>query len=903
MSIRKEQLLFLIVLALGAWLVLSTGEQGRARRLTPQTEDYGSVPVTESVIASTDRQEFVRELFDIPTESRPLPPRDDLPFPDLPEISTVVLPLQIGPQPGAYHRLRMPLRMQPAKEEQAAPGDVSAIDREIDELIESLQQGDPQDSNEDRYDVVSFISAAAIQGSLPGFFLGPDEQKYDYGSRLGPYPGTLDFQWVVKETGETLKVFQGDEAIQGSEVKSLKLADTLRNQVHLAAVEVPTLSTNLERQRQLILFLLQEARKEAWIFDLARERAEAYLQFVSPAEDGHYMIAQVLWSMGDLPGLYDLFRGLEGTDLEGSSFQLRGLGRIEDRLGLDELAESHLREAVRINLPIDSRNYAALADFYLRRGRPGEAVEHARAAVSNKGNRSTFTHEEKIGFHTVLVRALLAVGDVEGASAAVAAGVPADLRHHVLYQEACVAYASRDFPSAQLLFEECNNSGQLPDALLGIGACQLAQGELDAAAVTFGEVAEQNPRLRHLALAGTGLAASLVEGRGADALESLDSASLVFPDHPYILYLQGRQRRLNGDLEGAVEILKRALRIRDDFLDALAELTVTYYQMYEQDGTPVALINCQGYVDRLVGLDQRQGGKETLFLEMQGKIHYEARDLRSARLAFEAGEEESVICQVGLAMLDHTQKRAQSAQRRLRGLITELGVDDPVRQHADHLRTLILRHDNLEQVGDRFDRGQLGRNWRKVNGSRPAPRLRDGVLQLQGPMERSGISVARRILEGPGRFIELSIDMKIEAGHTTDFVGVAVDVPGTGATESRFRVRLGVDERGRVVLELRDGPRAEPILVRSGTIVTTGEWHTMSISVAADDDQDPQVRERFLSAYFDEELVTEPVRLRGLRAGTGAKQEMYTDLIAEGVEGQTAQVGFRNYHRLQERAN
>ena len=68
---------------------------------------------------------------------------------------------------------------------------------------------------------------------------------------------------------------------------------------------------------------------------------------------------------------------------------------------------------------------------------------------------------------------------------------------------------------------------------------------------------------------------------------------------------------------------------------------------------------------------------------MQGKIHYEARDLRGARAAFSRGETTSEFCKIGLAMLDIIEAEDFPAQAATKGARLLQGLQQALGDHPN----------------------------------------------------------------------------------------------------------------------------------------------------------------------------------------------------------------------------
>ena len=891
MSLRKEQILFLVAVLLAVWLG-TTFEVGRKpRKMRPKAGEAMSYQARESILVDPAKAPAKpRELFLEPSETRPLEPKGNLKFPPMSKLPVVLLPLALGPHPAALGRLRRPVKMLPARGGNGpspAPGSGGSAD---DASSNGGSGGAGDDDPASRYDRLYKRDGQKFWG----LFLGTEEQKFSLalnpsGFREGV---TVKFQWIRHRDGSR----NGPPwELDAQECQKLELAKTLRNEVGLDAARLPPAKHNTVKQREFILHLLQKGRMQPWVFQMALKRAETYKSFALPVEEGILYIARVLRAMGDLDAEWRLFKDID-KELQGSSFQERGLGMLEARLGLDKSAEKHLRRAVQINVPIDPRNYAALATFLLDQGRATEAVQYAQKAVDFMGRRDP-TKAEQVGFRTLLVRARLAVGNVEGAEDAKETGALSNpyLLNEARYQDACISYSKQDFASAADAFQACNASGFFPDALVGLAACKFGTGDVEGALADFERSADENPRMRHLALAGCGLVLGHIKGQSANALEKIDASLVANPVHPYTLYLQGRQRRLAGDMQGAVASLKQSLREQDGFIEALAELTQTYFTLYKSNRDAGALLSAIRYVDRLVELDQKHGTKEVLFLEMQGRIHFEARDLRSARHAFEAGEKAgSKFCQVGLALLDYLQKRFERSEDRLQRMARDLKPEDPLRAYIEKLLDEMLEHSNLEQVEDSFQTADLGRVWESDGSGSTQLKPEDGVLRVQGDLRNADPIFAIRPLKGPGRFVEFSIDVKVDSD--VEFAGAVIGVPGRGSNPSRFQIKLGADDRGKVLLAIVDGSKPQEPM-RTDIAFTRGEWHGLRFETYAEPGKkkSPQL---FLRVTFDGRVLSD-ARLKSLRRNAGANSEFNTGVRVEGRRRSKVDVSFRNFRRVQ----
>ena len=98
MALRKEQVLLLVALALGAWVWKGqAGAEWRSPSLTTTKIEYKVAPLPKApLLTGTAAQAMSRRWFREPSETSPLPPRE-LPFPQRPPAHLVALPLDPGP--------------------------------------------------------------------------------------------------------------------------------------------------------------------------------------------------------------------------------------------------------------------------------------------------------------------------------------------------------------------------------------------------------------------------------------------------------------------------------------------------------------------------------------------------------------------------------------------------------------------------------------------------------------------------------------------------------------------------------------------------------------------------------------------------------------------------------------
>ncbi len=894
-KLRKEVWLFLLVVGLAFWLgqgLSKSTPESRVRAANGpeyQAQSVQTPPLAGVMPEVVVRRQITRE----PAESSPLPPRE-LPFPELAELPVVVPPLPMGPQAGAFAMLRRILP-KPGDQEASAPA-----------VVDDVQDGEPQDGNgqvaeqsEDyslRYDRL----IRGIGDKPWGYFVGDPERKYDLGSRDGPYEGVIKFRWINPKSGNLVSEVE----VAGEDVQGLQLAKTLENEIELADRRIAWGDvSSLRQQESFVLWLLQKARRQPWVYSKAEARAKSYRQADKDSEEAFDLQLRVLLAQGDLGAAQGLLTNLPAA-LQGSSFQHRETGRLLAQLHLDRAAEEDLRQAVAINQPRDPRNHQALAQFLLQRQRPQEALLPARAAVAIKSRLEDPALQHAM--HECLVQACLAVGDVQGAQAAMpapsmgsngggSAELHAELSQRSRYLQACIAYASGDAATAEAEFRQCYLSGKVDEALFGLAASQCVQGKYAEAQHNLQAVANQSPLLRHLALASMALIS-----KPDKSMELLTKAEEVNPRDPYVLYLLGRQQRLIGDLEGGVASLKRALELRDDFQEAMAELALALAANHHATKEAEPLHHAIRYVDRLVSLDQ-QDRKATLFLELQGLLHFRALDMLAARQAFSKAATQGTFGQLGVAIVDYSQGQWLKARMALEEMIRNLPLDDAQRVFAENLIVLMEAHENLEQIEDAFDRQALGKRWTVQQNGSLLPRLQDQQMQIRGRLEQGGGNVlARREMEQAGRLQELSVKMQLGAENNCFFAGLAMSTQVRGAGANRgFSMEYGVDERRRFYVRILDGrsPAAEREKQLLGLQAELDRSYRLQVRLQSSAG-DSTGRSLTAQLFLDGELVHERELMTLNRQ---SRQSLNTDLSVSGQQGRKADVSFDDYRRVQER--
>ncbi len=905
MNLRKEPVLFLVVLALCAWMWTSRSSASIPTQVRPSKDDLPSnQPVA---VALAEAQGGARippeDLFREPSEAAPLPPTR-LEYPPLGPLPVIALPLQPGPESGSYHLLRMdagppvPHSFGGAADPGAANGASAEDDEGGDEL--DVPQGPIGELSAEvlrqRYDRLR-------RESSPSWFYGRilNQDKLDLVGRAVLPP--IQFDWVSNKTGEIVATGQ-----VWDDVSVIELADSLENKVALRKKEVDAVGgpPGIPGRIEFIRFLLAEGSNAPWVFQEAVAQAREIIKADVGNELGFRWLVRVLRAEGDLAAEFELYQGLEGAIAE-SSFRYRNQGKLEARLTLWADAEAHLRKAVEV-APTDGRSLAALAQYLLDRGRAEEALPFAQRAerVSN----TVQPDEDRVPVLETIAAVHLAAGGLEDAAdVASRIGSAADPAAKA-YLRGCIAYARGDLDSASSEFERAAAAELRFDATLGLAATRLRQARWDDAKSLFERVRDAAPALRARALAGLALLYERTGNLGL-AREALDAALLADPRDPYIRYLEGRVRRLSNEYDAALDSLRASLALRDDMTEAFAEGTRALVERADAQGdaTPELIAAAVRFADRTVELDRR-GTLYVPYIDMLGYVRARVGEVNDARAAFqEAAANGSRFAQIGLAILDYRQKRSNQARDRLLALATDPVIKDrSIPAFAQSLVDVIDDHASKVQIRDDFERDLVGGFWDSDGALRPS--IQVGKLEFQGITGRGGeASKARRKAIAGGEFLSVETTMQVREGGQ-GVQNAALEIAFDGSRND-LRIALGFRRGSNGSLRpeawVEDGASAagadeSPIVDLSGKIAADpSEPQRLKIEVVPAEiggaNAGPAANQLGLRLYWNDELVHQVDRLKRLTARTPT--DLVTALV---VQGRPVHVTFDDYRLVRRKS-
>jgi len=574
---------------------------------------------------------------------------------------------------------------------------------------------------------------------------------------------------VRKELEERVREYTPDDQIE-----TVVLADNLRNQVELEGRRVAGKYdvAGLPRLYEYGEFLLDKARQESWVYDQAQRLADRLLEISGGTLEAWRFKQRLLRLRGDLAGELAMYESMPDSGAL-RAFKLQGRGELKAQLGLWEDAEIDLRGAESA-APQDPAPLAALATLLIERGRVAEAAVFARRGWDFRGSNA----DRDVQLHAAAVhlRALMAQGMLDEAGA-VAADLPDGDPAHAALLRGSVAYARGDTEAAMGRFDTAAAStrGALGyRGALGRAAAALRRGEWQDAYEGFLTVADSDPLLRHRAFTGVALLHTLI-GDPDRALTALEAALEAAPGDGYALYLRGHVLRARGDYAEALVALSACLEASDDMLHAVLEVVLCHEALaLESPGQEAEnLFRAMRYSDRLVELASRRGS-DFRFSEVRGRVHYRAKELRTADQAFATAQQsaqdpaERLYAQAGRGLVLYAQGRVEDARDAFLALQDGLRRDDEYWQYADATLTAIDDHSQKVQLVDRFERESMGNIW----ASRGF-RIVDGQVVLRNRLSSQPL-VATRQDAAPvaGRFLGAEVTLELQQPAQGAVVGL-----------------------------------------------------------------------------------------------------------------------------------
>lgn len=883
MAIRKEQVLVLLVLAVGGWIYSGLGSDGGAmragrepKRLTYTPSNFRPVPLVGDQRVAMARP----EVFTEPRETRPLPPRE-LAFPQRPPVSLCGLPLDPGP--GFAHSMLL-------RDDGAVVAGVTLTPPAESAAREESAPAAPQDAAARRallpltYDQVW---VGALSNPYFGFVEVDGMDPFD-AEKLSSFDDvTVRLREYSATKGKIDRVLVFDKE-NLNKVRQIRLAQTLRNEVRRTIRQVPADAAHLDDRGKLISWLLGKAREAAWIYDEALQQAGVYSQLSGGDLEGLRWQLRVLQARGDLAGEYALLDGIVGDHRE-TAFRYEGLGRVKAQLGLHVEAERDLRRAVEIGRT-DARPAAALAEFLRERGRAAEAMPWV--AKAEQTATAVLDGNDRVRVVRAIVAGRLGAGEIEAARAAISL-LPADRAQP--YLVGCVAYASGNLTLALDSFRSAAAGAEATAGLLGQAAVLLRQQQWQAAYEALYQVADQAPLLRHRAYSGLGFL-HLRLGQLETALQYADRALEAHPLDPYSHYLRGRILRDQGNFGAAEEAIEAALRLQDDFVHAIAEMAALQSARADSAADPAAAtLRAMRYGDRAVALAPTP---QIELCERQGLYRFAAGLGLEAKAAFArardlaATEPERQFAKGALAVVDYSRGMVDEAIATL-SRFRELPKDDAIRQWAERTLQAIEDHAQKEILEDHFERAEIGSIWALERDGSVAAQLTDNRLVFRGKLSRTGeVAVDRTgAVQKSMNFLAVGCSLQLGANHsaTSGFAGLRIETQRGSSGQADTQVWLGIRE-GRPhlrVIDAREEPKLIPLEIAG---FDRRASHRLELRMVPRGDS--QSRMLALQVRWNGALVHEQ-DMKGISGGSGGA--LRTLLFASGSLGDAVDAAFDDY--------
>ena len=898
MAVRKEQVLAGLALLLGLlWARSYFGEPATGKRFAPGKREYAAKPVGASPLVSEAAPAMVRRDFCTePSETQPLPPRQ-LEFPARPPLTLAPLPLDPGPDLRHAYALRVdgaPLTGAVAQSGDAAPAEAATPGPAEGSAPAAAPAPAAQGGDDNAALTYDRLWRAGLKDPEYGILEadGKDlfalEERPDFDGvqmRMRIYERSKQRLGNVRTFGE------GSDRIE-----KIRLADSLRNEIMRRERRLKNDVSSVPQRRELIVWLLGKAREAAWVYEKARQHAETCFQLTNGDLDSLRLQQLVQRARGDLAGELAMLEALPTTGAEGA-FRFEGLGLLKAGLGLFVEAESDLRQASTLQ-PSDARPQASLAEFLRQRGRTTEALDVARRIERTINGVQDPADKARCG--RVLVACLLAAGETAAAREAmafVAANGPQP------YVEGCVQYAAGDAATAAASFRSAGGTADSGAASYAQAASLGAMGKSQEAHDLLLRVYDQEPLWRHRAAAALAWV-FLRHGQHDAALGWIDRALEADPQDAFSYYLRGRTLRLAGQLDAARDALAAALRLRDDFVHAIAEMAAVQAARAVERGDVEAAIAARRYSDRAVDLVAAPSPE---LCELQGLNAFLAADPVAAKDAFArardlvSDEKLKWYGKGAIAVVDYSRGNVEEAQAALQRMTLDLGRDDPMATWAKARLDDIDDHAQKETLGDGFERELLGEIWLVDSDGTFEPRIEGGRLCWDGSLRGKEQVWAERggVIQKGRNFLAVGVTMHVGAKQSTtdSFVGLALVMPrGNGGVE--FMAQLGLKD-GHAFVRVDDGQEngAANIDQKQLGVTAFDLKQPQQLELRVVPIGDPQAKKLELQASWNGDVVYRR-ELRTLSGNTTAA--LKTWLLVRSRKGDTTHVAFDDY-RLERR--
>ncbi|MEZ5989972.1 MAG: tetratricopeptide repeat protein [Planctomycetota bacterium] len=934
MEIRKEQVLFAGTLLLLGLFVATAGREDVGKAPRGPAKDMPAATETPVVVTdgAHDVKTSVRDLFVEPSDIAPLPPLEapELVLPPFPVLELVIPPVHPGVDPEHWYLRRMPvdrIRELGSGLAQAAAAGNGGDGEMAEAAAEGQGQGDViaqapaagQEAKEaawgQRFDRILLRSQSKplwgkVLGQAPHSLGTPDPAEL---LRVrGPFTaaGMIELRWVRPETGSVTMERRKWEADQLGDIEAIVFADTITNRIGMRERRIPAGDSGLPDREQLVYHLLLTEREFPEAFAAAEKQALQYIEINKASSRGYELLAHVYSLTGQLDKELALYRELLQGPMREQPFVLRGLGTLEARLGMDEQAEDHLRQAVRLDSS-DGASHWALGRFLLDHGRAAEADKESEAAVKNLpiGLREV----EAFAIHALRIRTLLALGrpDEAAASLAPAGGYTGgDPEYPLLVLlDGAVAYAQERFEDAERRFLLASTG--LPDTVdtaIGQAMASFRRGNAgDAMQILEGGLARDPlERYRVRAVRGFMLAAG---GKLEEGVTELRAAQGMAPRDPYVLYLLGRYLSQSQVFDEADDLYEAILRRHSGIVEVMAEFAHLLLKQAMASSDPAQalahLTRAERFARKVCEVEEGRG-RSWKYQDLLGVIRYRLRNNEGAREAFRRSKEwggDGTHADIYLALLDYRAGRTDECLAKLTRLRQNLRADDPFHGWLTATIDELRWHASLRLFGDRFGRDGEPRNrWQPLARALKVNQ-RAGEAVLKGRSLGTVAGLRYLMEKGTTSVVEVRTRMRLGSNHSGTFAGLRLTNerigPGARKTQNHFEYRIGFEDGLRVQAiegttqntKLPDLREKRGDFKELGVSFKPGETHELGFRIERPKREGDTGQAEVVFLFDGREVA----RCKSGRLSYGAGTELFVDLYADGEKALDFDVAFDDF--------
>lgn len=810
-SLRKEHVVLagtVLVLAALHFSGAETARGGRTSRSNP-TPEFAAYPAPNVDLALPRRRsadEFDRDVFSPPSDTRPLPPLD-LEMPPLLALSALKPP----PSPALDARLfgkllRADATPTPVSGLFYSTEDAGEAEAEIEELsggastttLDLLQAASKEkplvvESAEERaarlagykkqYDWIRLGETELLFGHI--------RNKDRFGLRARQND-PIEFVQVTPENGREKFAGQKPVPYQRDRVADFGFADTASNRIGLRRREFtgpvgPSQYANMLALAEDCIEARLEAREALAVAEELYTKAMGF----DPQDPSPQLGLARCYEAGfQFEKAYEVYLRL--IESHGHRPEVHvGLGQLEARLRLFDSARERFQYADENGGRTSWRVQRAYGRFLFERGEYEAAAERLRTAYDNEP-RDPGAAGTRAAIRCELGEAQLAIGAINDAASSFEKGLQAEPGHE--RSLAGLLQARRLGASGSKTQGASQQSSQF-DLLVARALLEIEAKNWNAARDGLLVAAGADPLRAPEAWRAVSWLAE-VTGNFDDALRWIERAREGDPIDEWALYQHARLLSARDDFEGAREAFVAALDRELDFVDALVALGELSLRAADHGAA-------ERYFERALGLDPRRPEVHALRgvnLILLNEIDL-ARDAFESALALDAMHPLARCGQAWTTYRGGDSQKAITQFAELNDVRRSLPEDDAYRVFAKAQMERIAEHESKFQWSDNFERLQLKNGWEVDEAAGPLMSIVEGVLTIEGVYSQNGEVRVYQVYNA-AEFVSLELDVTVPPDCNAK-VGVFVGKERISAGNRQVQGKIGVARRrdgGLVVL-------------------------------------------------------------------------------------------------------